>query len=94
MGDRDIIRFGRTERSVSPVHSQAKIPKMAPYPQRVIGDDKVSAEGLGCMGMSQAYTSFGGYDDEESLKTLTAAADMGITFVHTTVLGLDLPRVY
>lgn len=54
---------------------------MAPYPQRMIGTDKVSAQGLGCMGMSQAYTSFGGYDDEESLKTLTASADMGITLV-------------
>jgi aryl-alcohol dehydrogenase-like predicted oxidoreductase len=51
------------------------------YPQRMLGDDKVSAQGLGCMGMSQAYSSFGGYDDEESIATLTAAADMGITFV-------------
>jgi aryl-alcohol dehydrogenase-like predicted oxidoreductase len=54
---------------------------MPSYPQRTIGDDKVSAQGLGCMGMSQAYSSFGGYDDEESLAVLTAAADMGITFV-------------
>jgi hypothetical protein len=55
--------------------------KMAPYPQRMIGNDKVSAQGLGCMGMSQVYTSFGGYDDNESLATLTEAADLGITFV-------------
>ena len=48
---------------------------MLAYPQRIIGDDRVSAQGLGCMGMSQAYTSFGGYDDKESLATLTAAAD-------------------
>jgi aryl-alcohol dehydrogenase-like predicted oxidoreductase len=54
---------------------------MTPYPQRMIGSDKVSAQGLGCMGMSQGYTSFGGYDDDESLATLTKAADMGITFV-------------
>jgi aryl-alcohol dehydrogenase-like predicted oxidoreductase len=54
---------------------------MAPYPQRTIGNDKVSAQGLGCMGMSMAYTSLGGYDDVESLATLSEAADLGITFV-------------
>lgn len=54
------------------------------YPQRLIGDDKVSAQGLGCMGMSQGYTSFGGYDDEESLRTLTRAADLGITLWDTS----------
>ena len=57
--------------------------KMPHFPQRKIGDDNVSEMGLGCMGMSQAYTSFGGYDDKESLATLTAAADMGMTFVCT-----------
>lgn len=51
-----------------------------PYPQRTIGDDKVSAEGLGCMGMSFGYTSFGGYDDTESTNVLTRAADLGVTF--------------
>jgi hypothetical protein len=56
--------------------------KMAAYPQRTIGNDKVSAQGLGCMGMSMAYTSLGGYDDVESLATLTEAADLGITFVY------------
>jgi aryl-alcohol dehydrogenase-like predicted oxidoreductase len=59
---------------------------MPSYPQRQLGDDKVSAQGLGCMGMSQAYSSFGGYDDPESLATLTAAADMGITFVSSCVI--------
>lgn len=54
---------------------------MPSYPLRTLGDDKVSAQGLGCMGMSQAYNSFGGYNDEESLATLTEAADLGITFV-------------
>lgn len=58
---------------------------MAPkYPQRKIGDDLVSAQGLGCMGMSFAYTSFGGQDDEQSLQVLTRAADMGITFWDTS----------
>jgi aryl-alcohol dehydrogenase-like predicted oxidoreductase len=55
-----------------------------PYPQRMIGDDKVSAQGLGCMGMSFAYTSFGGYDDTESSRVLTRAADLGITFWDTS----------
>lgn len=58
----------------------------AKYPQRKIGDDLVSAQGLGCMGMSFAYTSFGGQDDEESLRTLTRAADLGITFWDTSDL--------
>jgi len=58
---------------------------MAPkFPQRKIGDDLVSAMGLGCMGMSFSYTSFGGYNDDESLKVLTKAADMGITFWDTS----------
>ncbi|KAF2169625.1 hypothetical protein M409DRAFT_20039 [Zasmidium cellare ATCC 36951] len=58
---------------------------MAPsYPQRKIGEDNVSAQGLGCMGMSFAYTSYGGYDDAESLKVLTKAADLGITFWDTS----------
>ena len=34
--------------------------------------------------MSFAYTSYGGYDDEESAKVLTKAADMGITFWDTS----------
>ena len=52
----------------------------AAYPQRMIGEDKVSAQGLGCMGMSFGYTSVGGLDDQESLKVLTRAADLGVTF--------------
>jgi len=38
-----------------------------PFPQRTIGDDKVSALGLGCMGMSFGYNSSGGFDEEASL---------------------------
>ena len=56
---------------------------MAPkFPQRRIGDDLVSAIGLGCMGMSIVLSN--GTNDEESLKVLTAAADMGITFWDTS----------
>jgi hypothetical protein len=59
------------------------------YPQRKIGDDLVSAQGLGCMGMSFGYTSYGGYNDEESLKVLTKAADLGITFVRNFLSNLS-----
>lgn len=59
------------------------------YPQRKIGDDSVSAEGLGCMGMSFSYTSFGGFDNEQSYQVLTKAADMGVTLWDTSdVCGL------
>ena len=40
----------------------------------------VSAIGLGCMGMSEFY---GPHDDSESLGTLIAALDQGITFFDT-----------
>lgn len=56
----------------------------ANYPQRKIGDDQVSAQGLGCMGMSFAYASFGGFNDEESFKVLTRAADLGVNFWDTS----------
>jgi aryl-alcohol dehydrogenase-like predicted oxidoreductase len=40
----------------------------------------VSAEGLGCMGMSAFY---GAFDDEESTQTLHRALDLGVTFLDT-----------
>ena len=40
----------------------------------------VSAIGLGCMGMSQSY---GPGDDEESIRTLHRALDIGVTFLDT-----------
>jgi aryl-alcohol dehydrogenase-like predicted oxidoreductase len=40
----------------------------------------VSAIGLGCMGMSQSY---GVPDDEESIRTIHRALDIGITFFDT-----------
>jgi aryl-alcohol dehydrogenase-like predicted oxidoreductase len=40
----------------------------------------VSTVGLGCMGMSHAY---GGQDEQESIRTLHRAIDLGVTFFDT-----------
>ncbi|GIZ96606.1 aldo/keto reductase [Tsukamurella sp. TY48] len=49
-------------------------------PTRTLGDLTVSALGLGCMGMSHAY---GTPDNAESLATLNAAVDAGVTLLDT-----------
>ena len=50
--------------------------------QRQLGRSSllVSALGLGCMGMSEFY---GPRDDEESIRTLRRAIDLGVTFFDT-----------
>ena len=45
-----------------------------------LGELEVSAIGLGCMGMSQAY---GEAAPEQSKKTLHRAIDIGVTFLDT-----------
>src|SRR5437660_11446170 len=41
---------------------------------------EVAAVGLGCMGMSQSY---GAGDDNESIRTLNRALDLGVTLIDT-----------
>jgi aryl-alcohol dehydrogenase-like predicted oxidoreductase len=47
-----------------------------------LGTLEVSRLGLGAMGMSQAYTGAGS-DDEESIRTVHRALDLGVTFIDT-----------
>src|SRR5215212_591309 len=50
--------------------------------QRELGRSglRVSAVGLGCMGMSEFYS---GRDDEEAVATIHRALDLGVTFLDT-----------
>ena len=50
-------------------------------PTRRLGQLEVSAQGLGCMGMSHAYGS--DRDDTESIATINRALDLGITLLDT-----------
>jgi len=54
--------------------------------RRLGGKLEVSALGLGCMGMSEAY---GPHNDMESLGTLHHALEQGITFFDTADLYGD-----
>jgi len=56
-------------------------------PTRALGQGlEVSAQGLGCMGMSQVY---GPADEAESLATIARALELGVTFLDTAdVYGL------
>jgi len=47
------------------------------------GGLEVSALGLGCMGMSQAYGTAEERDDRESIATIHRATELGVTFLDT-----------
>jgi aryl-alcohol dehydrogenase-like predicted oxidoreductase len=53
---------------------------MSGIPVRHLGELAVSAQGLGCMGMSHAY---GTTDDAQSIATLRHALDLGVTLLDT-----------
>ena len=63
------------------MHASPAMPR-TPLPQRDLGRTglRVSALGLGCMGMSEFY---GATDDAESTATLHRALDLGINFLDT-----------
>ncbi len=48
--------------------------------KRTLGELEVSALGLGCMGMSEVY---GPIDDDESIRVIHRALDIGVTFLDT-----------
>jgi aryl-alcohol dehydrogenase-like predicted oxidoreductase len=54
-------------------------------PTRSLGSQglKVSALGLGCMGMSQSYGTAEERDERESLATIARAIELGVTFFDT-----------
>ena len=56
-------------------------------PTRKLGQLEVSAQGLGCMGMSQSY---GAGDETESIATIHQALDLGVSLLDTSnVYGSD-----
>ena len=54
-------------------------------PTRALGTQglRVSALGLGLMGMSQAYGTADERDDRESIATIHRAIELGVTFLDT-----------
>ena len=55
-------------------------------PTRRLGEQglEVSAQGLGCMGMSWAY---GTPDEDEAVATIHRALDLGVSFLFALIAG-------
>jgi aryl-alcohol dehydrogenase-like predicted oxidoreductase len=54
---------------------------MTNIPTRRLGELAVSAQGLGCMGMSHGY---GASDDDQSVATIHRALELGVTLLDTS----------
>ena len=54
----------------------------SPMRQIRLGTLQISRIGLGCMGMSSAYTG-AGTDDDESIRTIHRAVELGVTLIDT-----------
>lgn len=60
---------------------------IAAVSQRRLGDQGliVSAQGLGCMGMTYSYTNNAGWGGEqESIQTIHRALELGVNFLDTS----------
>lgn len=60
---------------------------IAAVPARPLGSQGlvVSAQGLGCMGMTYSYTNTAGWGgDEESIATIHRALELGVTMLDTS----------
>ncbi|MCU0635294.1 MAG: aldo/keto reductase [Gemmatimonadaceae bacterium] len=54
-----------------------------PLPTRTLGGLVVSAMGLGCMGMSEFYGSSDARSDDESVRVIHRALDLGVSLLDT-----------
>jgi aryl-alcohol dehydrogenase-like predicted oxidoreductase len=60
---------------------------IAAVPARPLGSQGlvVSAQGLGCMGMTYSYTNTAGWGgDQESIATIHRALELGVTMLDTS----------
>ncbi|GAU64700.1 aldo/keto reductase [Streptomyces sp. NBRC 110611] len=63
------------------MHPTAAHPNASSIPSRKLGELIVSAQGMGCMGMSHGY---GESDDAQSIATINRALDLGVSLLDTS----------